>query len=94
MGGMYSGVMQRTQVYLRDEELDLLDRAAERTGASRSELIRRAIRERYGTRGWETRRAALLASSGSWAGQTSTGEEYVDAVRGDLRERLDRLGWS
>ncbi len=86
--------MQRTQVYLSDEELDLLDRAAERTGASRSELIRRAIRERYGTRDWETRRAALLASAGSWTGQMLTGADYVDAVRGDLSDRLDRLGWS
>lgn len=91
---VYSDVVQRTQVYISDEELALLDRAAERTGASRSELIRRAIRERYGTRDWATRRAALQASAGSWAGQPLTGEDYVDALRGDLRDRLDRLGWS
>jgi hypothetical protein len=38
----------RTQIYLTDEELQLLDREARETGASRSELIRRAVREKYG----------------------------------------------
>jgi hypothetical protein len=38
----------RTQIHLGDEELDLLDRAARETGASRAELIRRAIKRVYG----------------------------------------------
>jgi len=38
----------RTQIYLSDEEIALLDRERARTGATRSELIRRAIRSVYG----------------------------------------------
>lgn len=35
---------------------------------------------------------ALAASAGSWRGRSFTGGEYVDSVRGDLAERLSRLG--
>lgn len=89
---MYSGVMGRTQVYLGDDELSLLDRVSKATGASRSELIRRAVRESLGAGGKEDRRLALRASAGSWKGRRFTGAEYVDAIRGDLDERLRRLG--
>lgn len=86
--------MHRTQIYLSDDEVQLLDHAAAQTGASRSELIRRAIRERYRNDDWNARLAALHASAGAWRDRQFTGEEYVDAIRGDLNERLDRLGWS
>lgn len=84
--------MHRTQIYLDDEEADLLGRAAVRTGASRSELIRRAVRTQYGEQTAETRLAALRASAGAWRDRSVTGAEYVEAVRGDLNERLDQLG--
>lgn len=90
---VYAAFMQRTQIYLSDEDIELLDRAASRTGASRSELIRRAIRARYSDN-WEARIAALKASAGAWSDRPFTGEEYVDTIRGDLNERLERLGWS
>lgn len=35
--------MHRTQIHLDDRQLAALDRAARETGASRSELIRRAV---------------------------------------------------
>jgi predicted transcriptional regulator len=89
---MYIDVVGRTQIYLNDEELELLDRAAEVTGASRSELIRRAVRAVYEERGADERLAALQRSAGSWKGRTFTGAEYVDAIRGDLSERLGRAG--
>jgi hypothetical protein len=82
----------RTQITLNDEDLELLDRAAEATGASRSELIRRAIHTAYGSRTKEERTAALKRSAGSWRGRNFNGADYVDAVRGDLNERLGRLG--
>lgn len=88
----HNGVMARTQVYLGSEELALLDRAVEESGASRSELIRRAIRQAYGEASKADRLRHLEASAGSWADRDFTGEEYVDAVRGDLEERLRRLG--
>lgn len=82
----------RTQITLNDEEVELLDRAAEASGASRSELIRRAIHTAYGSRSKEERTAALKRSAGSWRGRDFTGADYVDAIRGDLNERLSRLG--
>lgn len=91
---MYNGVVGRTQVYLGQGELDLLDRAAQATGASRSELIRRAVRETFGGVATADRRAALAASAGSWKDRSFTGSQYVDAIRGDLNERLRRLGLS
>lgn len=89
---MYSDTVGRTQVYLGSEELELLDRVARATGASRSELIRRAVRGTFGERTKEDRLRALDASAGSWRGRRFTGAEYVDTVRGDLDVRLSRLG--
>lgn len=82
----------RTQITLTDEDIELLDHAARASGASRSELIRRAIRATYGSGGREERVAALKRSAGSWRRRDVTGAQYVDAVRGDLNERLSRLG--
>lgn len=89
---MYGDVMHRTQIYLDDVETNLLGRAAARTGASRSELIRRAIRAQYGEQTSRTRLAALRDSAGIWRDRSVTGAEYVDAARGDMGERLDQLG--
>lgn len=89
---VYSDTMGRTQVYLGNEELALLDRIGRGTGASRSELIRRAIRSTYGERTKADKLLALTASAGSWRNRSFTGAEYVDAIRGDLTERLSRLG--
>ena len=80
-------------MYLGEQERELLDQASLRTGASRSELIRRAVREQYGAVDFRARRAALRASAGGWRDWTESGEEYVERVRGDLNQRLRRLGW-
>ncbi len=85
--------MARTQVYLADEELELLEKASRATGASRSELIRRAVRSAYGEPDMKERLRLLRESSGVWRDRTFTGAEYVDAMRGDLNERLKRLGF-
>jgi hypothetical protein len=84
--------MGRTQIYLGKVELELLDRVARETGASRSELIRRAVRSTFGQSTKADKLRALSASAGSWQGRTFTGSDYVDSVRGDLSERLTRLG--
>lgn len=89
---VYTLAMGRTQVYLGDEELELLDRVARATGASRSELIRRAVRSTFGEKTKAEKLQALDASAGSWRGRRFTGAEYVDTIRGDLDERLRRLG--
>ena len=89
---VYIGAMGRTQVYLGDEELALLDDAARATGASRSELIRRAVRRPFGTMSTADKLRSLRASAGLWSDRPFTGAEYVDAIRGDLNERLRKLG--
>ncbi len=89
---VYSGVMGRTQVYLGRDELELLERVSRATGASRSELIRRAVRSAFGESTKAEKRQALDASAGSWSDRRFTGAEYVDTIRGDLTERLRRLG--
>jgi Arc/MetJ-type ribon-helix-helix transcriptional regulator len=89
---MYNDTIGRTQVYLGSEELELLDRVARATGASRSELIRRAVQSTYGEKSKADRLRALEASAGSWRGRRFSGAEYVDGIRGDLNKRLERLG--
>jgi Arc/MetJ-type ribon-helix-helix transcriptional regulator len=89
---MYSDVVQRTQIYLTAQEAKLLERESERTGASRSELIRRAIRAQYGQLDAEAKLAALRRAAGVWKDRPFTGAEYVDAIRGDLNDRLKALG--
>ena len=83
--------MGRTQVYLGDDELELLDQAAAETGATRSELIRRAIRRSYG-RGQSDPLRLILETAGSWEG-SETGDDFVDELRpGGLDRRLARYG--
>lgn len=84
--------MGRTQIYLGDEELALLDRASAATGASRSELVRRAVRNLYGDKSKQDRLTALRASAGTWTGRSFSGAEYVDAIRGDLNKSLRERG--
>lgn len=88
---VYNDVVHRTQIYLSDREVAWLDAAAARSGASRSELIRRAIRAQYGQESATTRRDAISASAGVWRGRGYSGAEFVDAIRGDVNERLERL---
>jgi len=88
---MYNDVVHRTQIYLDDQEVSALEAAAVRTGASRSELIRRAIRSQYGERPVASRLEALRSSAGAWTGRDYSGSQFVDSMRGDVDERLARL---
>jgi len=83
--------VHRTQIYLDDQEVSALETAAVRTGASRSELIRRAIRAQYGEQPVASRLEALRSSAGTWAGRDYTGSQFVDSIRADVNERLSRL---
>lgn len=82
--------MHRTQIYLDKYEIALLARESARTGASRSELIRRAVRTQYGSDTSEGRLAALRISAGTWSDRSGTGADYVDDLRGDLGQRLEQ----
>ena len=87
---VYSGAVRRTQIYLGDDELELLDRVARTTGASRSELVRRAVRNTFGEKTKAERLQALESSAGAFRGQRLTGADYVDVLRSDLNQRLNR----
>jgi len=87
---MYSDVVNRTQIYLDDEETELLSAESARTGASRSELIRRAVRAQYQGHSPAARLAALRTSAGLWSHRTGDGADYVEDLRTGLDERLSR----
>ena len=65
---------------------------ARATGASRSALIRQAVRRTFGPLSKADKLRALEASAGNWSGRNFTGAEYVDAILGDMNERLRALG--
>ncbi|HVW89593.1 MAG TPA: CopG family transcriptional regulator [Gaiellaceae bacterium] len=81
--------MIRTQISLEADAIELLDREAARTGASRSELIRRAVREQYGGGGAivaelyaRRKQRALDQAFGVWKNRKfQSGEEYIRALR-------------
>lgn len=85
--------MVRTQISLSAADVELLERAERDSGASRSELIRRAIREHYGAPSTlEERRQRARRGFGAWSDRRFTGEEYVRAIRsGDMNDNLRRL---
>lgn len=63
--------------------------AAEESPAA---LIRRAMQYQYVEADITSKLAALRKSAGSWRDRDFTGAAYIDALRGDLNERLARLG--
>jgi metal-responsive CopG/Arc/MetJ family transcriptional regulator len=83
--------VERTQIYLSAEDVAALDQHRSASGATRSELIRRAIREVYGGTDAEARRQTLAATAGAWAPSEEDGEQYVESLRADLHERLQRV---
>lgn len=87
------GRMHRTQIHLTEEDVELLDSVERATGASRAELIRRAVREQYGSTSLEARKARARRAFGAWQDRKFTGDEYVRAIRsGDMNANLRRLG--
>lgn len=76
--------MGRTQIYLTDEELELLERQKHATGASRSELVRRAIHSTYGPRERPWPRSIGIAS-----GATITGEEVEEWLEREWIKDID-----
>lgn len=86
---MYTYIVQRTQIYLSEEETDALDREAARTGRTRSQLIRDAIDRVYlGRDDVEDAERVLEETAGAWSGRRVSGRDYVERLRSG---RLGRL---
>lgn len=83
--------MRRTQVYLEDQLWDRLHFLAKQSGTTLSELVRRALRERYDS-GSGDRKVALRAAAGLWGDRADlpSAPAYVRGLR--RGRRLAKLG--
>ena len=90
---MYDGyIMQRTQIYLTEEQGRLLRGRSQATGCTVSELIRTAIDDAYAPRRQPStadRVRVARRTAGAWKDFPESGAEYVERVRGS--RRLSRL---
>jgi hypothetical protein len=82
--------MRRTQLYLEDDVWKTLQIRARQSHSTISELVRKAIREKYFNNSSE-RKAALLSVVGIWKDRTDLPdtETYVRRLRkGDRLKRI------
>jgi predicted transcriptional regulator len=84
---MYGHIMRRTQISLTDEDRNVLDAEAARSGRSISALIRDAIAQTYGVHTAAEDVRAIDAALGAWADRVVDGEAYVDGIRSGDRLR-------
>jgi predicted transcriptional regulator len=84
--------MLRTQVYLTKGEIARLDQEADRTGRTRSSLIRDAINRAYAHQvDMVEFERVLRDSAGAWKDAPFTGQEYIEAVRTGGFSALEEL---
>ncbi|MBI1786250.1 MAG: CopG family transcriptional regulator [Acidobacteria bacterium] len=76
--------MRRTQLYLEEDVWQVLHILARQSGSSVSDLVRKAVRDKYLSRG-EGRRQALHSIVGIWKDRTDLPdtENYVRSLRKD-----------
>jgi hypothetical protein len=78
----------RTQITLSDAQYARLKEESKRTGASLSELIRRALEEAYQLPRLEDAQSALGDSFGAWGNRDFDGAKYVERLRRGMARRL------
>jgi predicted transcriptional regulator len=88
--------MNRTQIYLDDEQTARLDQRAAAEGTSRSMLIRRAVdlylsQEEQDAVLWREQWRSALDGTAGIASHLEEGASYVEDIRGTDAERLDDL---
>jgi hypothetical protein len=79
----------RTQLYLEDDLWNTLHRLAKSEGTTLSDLVRRAVRERY-LGDLDERRRAMKAFVGTRGGTEDVDEVVRKLRRGNRMERLDQ----
>lgn len=88
--------MNRTQIYLDDEQTVRLDRRAAAEGTSRSMVIRRAVdvylsqEEREAAR-WQAQWKKAIEGTAGIAPYLEEGTEYVEGLRREDAERLSKF---
>jgi predicted transcriptional regulator len=88
--------VNRTQIYLDDDQTTRLDRRAAAEGTSRSMVIRRAVDD-YLSGGdadaatWQAQWQKAIEGTAGIAPYLAEGAEYVDDLRRDDAERLSRF---
>lgn len=82
--------MKRTQLYLDDDSWQTLRIAAEQSETSISELVRRAVREKYAA-GPAARGDAMRAFIGVWASRSGMSDSTAYVRRLRRGRRLKRL---
>jgi predicted transcriptional regulator len=88
--------MNRTQIYLDDEQTARLDERAAAEGTSRSMLIRRAVdiylaQEEQDAVAWREQWRRALEGTAGIASPLGEGADYVEDIRRPDAERLDGL---
>jgi predicted transcriptional regulator len=88
--------MNRTQIYLDDEQTARLDERAAAEGTSRSMVIRRAVdtylsEAEQSAAAWKAQWREALDRTAGIAPYLQEGTEYVEEIRRKDAERLSRL---
>jgi predicted transcriptional regulator len=88
--------MNRTQIYLDEQQTARLDERAAVEGTSRSMLIRRAVdiylsREEQDAAVWKEQWQRALTGTAGIASHLDEGAGYVEEIRAQDAERLGRL---
>ncbi|HET7484150.1 MAG TPA: CopG family transcriptional regulator [Solirubrobacterales bacterium] len=85
--------MNRTQIYLDDDQTARLDRRAAAAGISRSMLIRRAVdaylsKDKQDAAAWRAQWKSAIEDTAGVAPYLAEGANYVDDIRREDAERL------
>ena len=89
-------IMNRTQIYLDDDQTVRLDQRAAAAGTSRSMLIRRAVdaflsQEEQDATAWQAQWRNAIEGTAGIAPYLDEGVAYVEDIRREDAERLSRL---
>jgi predicted transcriptional regulator len=88
--------MNRTQIYLDNDQTARLDRRAAAAGTSRSMLIRRAVdaylsKDEQDAAAWQAQWKSAIEGTAGVAPYLAEGADYVEDIRREDAERLSRL---